>query len=127
MIAHTGVNVTDYGKSKEFYLKLLTPLGYHISYDMPEYKACGFMQGGNTDFWIGESEPTGHSHVAFLVDGPDAVAAFHEAGLAAGGKDNGAPGPRPDYSPGYYAAFILDPDGHNVEAVWFDPEKEAAG
>ena len=123
MIHHTSVAVSNYEVGKAFYVALLAPLGYAIGADMSDYKVVGFKDGDNTDFWIGEKpQPTG-VHVAFLASGKDAVAAFHAAGLAAGGKDNGAPGYRPEYTPNYYAAFIHDANGNNIEAVWFDPEK----
>lgn len=126
MIAHTGVHVKEYQESKEFYGSALAPLGYRMSYDMPEYKAGGFMQGGNTDFWIMADGQACTTHVAFHAQSPEDVQAFHAAALAAGGTDNGAPGYRKDYSPGYYAAFVHDPDGNNIEAVWFDPAEEQA-
>ena len=121
MIDHTGVSVSDYEKGKEFYRKALAPLGYEITMDIPEYKACGFGEGGKRDFWI--SQPDGaisSNHIGFVAKDEEAVAAFYRAALAAGGTDNGAPGPRPDYGPGYYAAFVLDADGNNVEAVMRD-------
>lgn len=126
MIAHTAVHVKDYGTSKEFYASALAPLAYHLSYDMPEYKSGGFMQGGNTDFWIMADGQACTTHVAFHAQSADQVQAFYAAALAAGGKDNGAPGYRKDYSPGYYAAFVHDLDGNNIEAVWFDPAAEQA-
>lgn len=124
MLAHASVGVRDYAASKALYEKLLAPLGYTIGMDLPDYKACGFTQGGKQDFWIGESEKGTGVHVAFAAASKEEVEAFHAAGLAAGGTDNGAPGYRADYSPGYYAAFIHDLDGNNIEAVWFDPTKE---
>lgn len=122
MIAHTGVFVSDYEKSKELYEAMLKPIGYHVSYEMED--ACGFMADGNTDFWIMQREKPAASHVAFQVKGQNDVQAFYDDALAAGAKDNGKPGYR-DYSPGYYAAFVHDFDGNNIEAVWYDPEKEA--
>jgi catechol 2,3-dioxygenase-like lactoylglutathione lyase family enzyme len=124
MIAHTGVAVRDYAKSKELYTKMLAPLGYTVSMDMPEYKGAGFMQGGNTDFWIGEKDTVVPSHTAFAADGKESIQAFYDAALAAGATDNGAPGYRPDYTPDYYAAFVHDLDGNNIEAVWFDPARK---
>lgn len=125
MIAHASVGVRDYVASKEFYSKLLAPLGYTLGMDVPDYHACGFTQGGKQDFWIGQNEKVGGVHVAFTAASKEEVAAFHAAGLAAGGTDNGAPGYREDYSPEYYASFIHDLDGNNIEAVWFDPSKKA--
>src|SRR5579872_7094280 len=121
MIHHTSVAVSDYEKSKAFYAAALAPLGYSVGMDMPQYKAAGFKAGQAQDFWIGESEKRGPVHVAFAASGKDAVEAFYNAGLKAGGTDNGAPGYRKDYSPGYFAAFVHDPDQNNIEAVWMDP------
>lgn len=122
MIHHTSVAVRDYTKSKELYVKALAPLGYTLGMDLPDYKACGFKdKNGVQDFWIGQSESAGSVHVAFRAESADMVKAFHEAALAAGGSDNGAPGYRKEYSPGYYGAFMKDYDGNNIEAVWNDP------
>ena len=121
MIAHTSLPVSDYGRSKAFYLEVLKPLGY--SNNMEFGDAAGFNDGKNTDFWIGLEDTVVPAHLAFEAKSREQVKAFHAAALAAGGKDNGAPGYR-DYSPGYYAAFAYDPDGHNIEAVWYDPAKE---
>jgi len=121
MIAHTSLPIHDYRRSKEFYTRVLAPLGYRNNMEFGE--AAGFNDGKNTDFWISKADSSVTTHVAFEAKTREQVVAFHKAGLAAGGKDNGAPGYR-DYSPGYYAAFILDPDGNNIEAVWYDPSKE---
>ncbi len=121
MIAHTSLPVSDYPKSKAFYIKALEPLGYRNNMEYGE--AAGFNDGKNTDFWISKEDTVVATHLAFEAKSEDQVKAFHKAALAAGGKDNGAPGYR-DYSPGYYAAFIHDPDGNNIEAVWYDPSKE---
>ena len=120
MIAHTGVPVTDYQKSKAFYEKALAPLGYKNNMDYGE--AGGFNDGKNTDFWIGtaEADKVAKTHVAFEAKSKDQVESFYKAALAAGGKDNGEPGYRKEYWPGYYAAFVYDLDGHNIEAVWYD-------
>src|SRR5215475_4099246 len=117
MIAHTSVTVSDYPRSKAFYCKTLAPLGYSNNMEFGE--AAGFNDGRNTDFWIGKKERIVPTHLAFEAKSPEQVQAFHAAALTAGGRDNGAPGYR-DYSPGYYAAFAYDPDGHNIEAVWYD-------
>lgn len=126
MIDHTSVAVGDYQKSKELYQKMLAPLGYTLVTDLPEYQVAGFGEGGRSDFWVGQKAPGGAGHVAFGAHDKAAVDAFHAAGVAAGGSDNGAPGYRKDYSPGYYAAFIHDFDGNNVEVVWHDPNPPAA-
>lgn len=122
MIAHTGVSVKDYKKAKEFYKKTLAALGYKIQYDYSKYKAAGFMQGGQTDFWISESKKMAPMHVAFRAKSKKQVQDFYAAALKAGAKDNGAPGYRKDYSPGYYAAFVYDSAKNNIEAVWYDPK-----
>ena len=121
MIAHTSIAVRHFAKSRTFYLKALTPLGY--TNNLQAGKAAGFNDGKNTDLWIGEKPTVIPVHVAFQAKNAKQVQAFHEAAIAAGGRDNGAPGYR-DYSPGYYAAFVYDPDGNNIEAVWYDPSKE---
>lgn len=118
MIAHTGLAVSDYRTSKQFYQRALAPLGY--TNNMEHGEAGGFNDGKNTDFWIGKSETVAPSHVAFEAKSKQEVEAFYDAALKAGGKDNGGPGYRKDYWPGYYAAFVYDPDGHNIEAVWYD-------
>lgn len=123
MIAHTGVPVRDYEKSKAFYEKALAPLGYKVGMEFGE--AGGFNDGTNTDFWISSSATVAKIHVAFMAESRQQVESFYNAALAAGAQDNGGPGYRPDYSPGYYAAFVHDLDGHNIEAVWFDQSKEA--
>jgi catechol 2,3-dioxygenase-like lactoylglutathione lyase family enzyme len=120
MIAHTSLAVSDYRRSKTFYSKALQPLGYTNNMEYGE--DAGFNDGKNTDFWISKHDPVVPTHLAFEAKSRDDVEAFHKAALAAGGKDNGGPGYR-DYSPGYYAAFVYDPDGHNIEAVWYDPSK----
>lgn len=121
MIAHTGLAVKSYEKGKAFYEQALAPLGYKLNLDYGV--AAGFMEGGETSFWIVVKERPQPGHVAFGAKDKKAVDAFHRAALKAGGKDNGKPGYRPDYWPGYYAAFILDSDGNNVEAVWYDYSK----
>ncbi len=107
MIAHTSVSVKDYQKSKGFYEKALAPLGYTIGMDLPEYQACGYKnEQGQQDFWIGTNPNATGVHVAFLAKSKEEVDAFHAAALAAGGKDNGAPGYCTMYSAGYYGAFV---------------------
>jgi catechol 2,3-dioxygenase-like lactoylglutathione lyase family enzyme len=120
MIAHTALAISDYAKSKAFYIAALAPLGYHNNMEYGE--AAGFNDGKNTDFWIDRKGTVVPTHVAFEASSGKQVEAFYKAALAAGGKDNGGPGYR-DYSPGYYAAFVYDPDGNNIEAVWYDPSK----
>lgn len=120
MIEHTGIHVSSYLKAKKFYKKALKPLGYKLNIDFPKYKAAGFMEGGHISFWINENQKPQAGHIAFAAKSKKEVELFYKAALRAGGKNNGAPGYRKDYSPGYYAAFIHDADGNNVEAVWFD-------
>ncbi|MBI2120652.1 MAG: VOC family protein [Parcubacteria group bacterium] len=111
--------ILDYEKSKEFYSKILKPLGYVKNMEFGE--SAGFNDGKNTDFWIGTSKDgVIKSHIAFGAKNKQEVDDFYKTALASGGKDNGAPGYRKEYLPGYYAAFIFDPDGHNVEAVFYD-------
>ena len=121
MIAHASVAVNEYAKSKELYTKMLAPLGYALTMDLPEFNAGGFTEGGKMDFWIGQSEHAGGVHIAFNANSKAMVDAFHAAALAAGAADNGAPGYRANYSPGYYAAFVHDLGGNNIEVVWMDP------
>ena len=108
MIDHIGLFVADAAKRADFYEKLLAPLGYVKKAAYPTAVCFANDEDG---------EPVVPSHVAFRAKDEAAVKAFHEAGLAAGGTDNGAPGPRPNYGPTYYAAFIHDPDGTNIEAM----------
>ncbi|MBS1122135.1 MAG: glyoxalase-like domain protein [Deltaproteobacteria bacterium] len=116
MIDHIGIPVTDLARSMAFYEKALAPLGYrHV---MTWEQHAGFGIGGKPEFWIaGNQAPKDRVHVAFRAKGRADVRAFYEAALAAGGTDHGAPGVRPDYHENYYAGFVRDPDGHNIEAV----------
>ncbi len=120
MIAHTTLPVRDYPKSKAFYIQALEPLGY--SNNMEFGDAAGFNDGQNTDFWIARRTKIVPTHLAFEAKNAGEVESFYRTALAAGATDNGGPGYR-DYWPGYYAAFVLDPDGHNIEAVWYDHSK----
>ena len=135
MIDHLGMPVSDLARATEFYLKALEPLGYGIVMQVSAEQtghgaAVGFgppgraadFQSGKPSFWIGEGERLGgHIHVAFVAPSRAGVDAFYRAALAAGGKDNGKPGLRPHYHANYYGAFVLDPDGHNIEAVCHAP------
>lgn len=128
MIDHTGVGVTDYAASKAFYLAALAPIGYTMLLEFPaavtgSTDVAGFGEAPKPDFWIHKGVANKPPiHVAFRVNTRAVVDAFYKAAIAAGGKDNGAPGLRPHYHPNYYGAFVLDPDGHNIEAVCHDPE-----
>ena len=119
MIEHISLRCRDSRASRKFYERALEPLGYEM--DRRYGDAFGFIQGGRHDFWVTKGKVGTPTHVAFHAQSAAAVDAFYRAAMAAGGKDNGAPGPRDDYG---YAAFVLDPDGHNVEAVIWDEEME---
>jgi catechol 2,3-dioxygenase-like lactoylglutathione lyase family enzyme len=123
MIDHIGIGVSDYGVAKTFYTRALRPIGYELLLEFgPEVTdkgpTAGFGAPPKPDFWIGGGRANlPPVHVAFQVASRAQVDGFYRAALAAGGRDNGAPGPRPHYHPNYYGAFVLDPDGHNIEAV----------
>jgi catechol 2,3-dioxygenase-like lactoylglutathione lyase family enzyme len=120
---HVGINVKDYAASRAFYGQALAPLGWKVVMAFDEWKAAGFGEADKPDLWISEREPYGTgTHVAFTAADRATVDAFHQAALAAGGTDNGAPGLREMYHPTYYGAFVLDLDGNNVEAVCHAPE-----
>jgi catechol 2,3-dioxygenase-like lactoylglutathione lyase family enzyme len=113
---HISVSVTDVDRTKAFYEAILVPLGWACSgWRAGHY--VGFKKQGSPALYFGAAERTARVHLAFKADSEEQVSEFHRAALAAGGTDNGAPGPRPSSGPSYYAAFALDPDGHNVEAV----------
>ncbi len=122
MLDHVLIDVDDFDVSRAFYEMALAPLGVEpVSEPAPQM--VGFGEDRKPWFWVmSRGRPTVHGvHIAFLAPDRDAVDTFHAAGLAAGGTDNGAPGPRPVYHASYYAAFVLDPDGNNVEAVCHAP------
>ena len=128
MIDHIGFAVSDYERSKRFYTQALAPLGYALIMEVSAadnasgFPACGFGVDGKPDFWIGAEGGLAHPlHIAIATDSRAKVDAFHKAALAAGAKDNGKPGLRPQYHPNYYAAFVFDLDGHNIEAVCHTP------
>ena len=124
MIDHVGIPVSDIARSTEFYLKALEPLGISIAAEQTGHGAAvGFGANFKPFFWIGGAEGlgVGHVHVAFAAPSRAAVDAFYRAAIAAGGKDNGKPGLRPHYHENYYGAFVLDFDGHNIEAVCHAP------
>jgi catechol 2,3-dioxygenase-like lactoylglutathione lyase family enzyme len=126
ILDHIGVNVSDYARAKAFYTQALAPLG--IVPIMEFGDAAGFGRGGKPEFWIGARQASFQSsehlrvitpiHICFRAANREEVDAFHRAAVAAGGKDFGGPGLRPQYHPGYYGAFAIDPDGHNVEAAF---------
>ena len=124
MIDHCGLKISDPAKSRRFYEAALAPLGYRVLMEVPAEHTGGMVVLGygvppKPDFWVAQGTPeTPRVHVAFRAGSRSEVDAFHRAALAAGGRDNGAPGPRPHYHAKYYGAFVLDPDGHNIEAVF---------
>lgn len=121
MIDHLSVVVSDYAKSKAFYLQALEPTGHSRLVELSaggQRESAGFCHADGSDLWISQGDAiTPPIHIAFRVSTRTAVDAFYKAAIAAGGKDNGAPGLRPHYHPNYYGAYVLDPDGHNIEAV----------
>ncbi len=122
MIDHLLFDVSDFDRSRAFYEMALAPLGMDVVSE-PAPQMVGFGADGKTIFWLmSRGRPTTqHAHLALVAPDHDAVDAFHAAGIVAGGTDNGAPGPRPLYHAGYYGAFVLDPDGNNIEAVCHTP------
>lgn len=128
MIDHMGFPVSEYERSKTFYTRALAPLGYVLIKEVPAEHTgsgappAGFGRDGKPDFWIGGEGSTGKPlHIAIAAEDRAAVDVFHRAALAAGGKDNGAPGVRRQYHPNYYGAFVRDFDGHKIEAVCHKP------
>lgn len=126
MIDHTGISVVDFEAAKTFYDKAMAPLGASLLYMVPEQYTGGAKVGGygrdRPVFWLHETmTPAPGRHYAFSAASRADVDAFHEAALLAGGKDNGAPGLRPHYHEHYYAAFVFDLDGNNIEAVCHGP------
>ena len=120
IIDHLTIGVSDLEASRHWYTEALAPLGFR---DLGAWSDAGreiaFGLEDANDFGLSDKyEAGGQLHIAFAAETKEQVEAFHAAAIAAGGTDNGAPGPRPEYSEGYYGAFVLDPDGHNVEAVF---------
>jgi catechol 2,3-dioxygenase-like lactoylglutathione lyase family enzyme len=127
MIDHTGVGVSDPAKSRTFYETALAPLGYKVISEIPMDFTGGLVVFGmgvppKPDFWVHQAAPKEPLHIAFRAETHAQVDEFYKAAIAAGGKDNGAPGPRPHYHKDYYGAFVLDLDGHNIEAVCHAPQ-----
>jgi catechol 2,3-dioxygenase-like lactoylglutathione lyase family enzyme len=127
MIDHTGLDISDPVKSRRFYEQALAPLGYRVLMEIPLSVTGGAVVLGmgvapKPDFWLHQGTPQKPAlHVAFRADSRAVVDAFYKAAIAAGGKDNGPPGLRPHYHENYYGAFVLDPDGHNIEACCHAP------
>ena len=127
MIDHTGISCSDPARTRRFYEQALAPLGYKVLKEIPvEFTGGAVVFGMGVppmpDFWINQGSPQKpHVHIAFKAESRALVDAFHAAALAAGGIDNGKPGLRPHYHQQYYGAFVLDPDGHNIEACCHMP------
>jgi catechol 2,3-dioxygenase-like lactoylglutathione lyase family enzyme len=127
MLDHFGVAVTDFERASAFYRAALKPLGLGVLMEVTAEETggdahTGFGENDKPFFWIGTGKkPKGGTHVAFTAKTRAEVDAFYRAGLAAGGRDNGAPGLRPQYHANYYGAFVFDPDGNNIEAVCHRP------
>ncbi len=120
MFDHLGFGVTNLAESKAFFLQALAPLGVTVAMEGPY--GIGLGRNGKPSLWLHEASGTpAPLHIAITADTRAAVDAFHRAALAAGGRDNGAPGLRPHYHANYYGAFVIGPDGHNVEAVCHQP------
>jgi catechol 2,3-dioxygenase-like lactoylglutathione lyase family enzyme len=121
IIDHIGLTVSDYDRSKQFFCRALAPLGIELITEVHGWAGLG--KAGKPELWFGLGAQA-HSpmHIAFMADNRDQVRAFHAVALAAGGSDNGPPGIREVYHPNYYGAFVIGPDGHNVEAVCHRPE-----
>jgi len=126
MIDHMGFAVSDIERSRKFYEAALAPLGMSVQMEVGPGKtddgsmALGFGVQGEKIFWIADGSKVGEGlHVALRADRREQVDQFHAAAIGAGGRDNGKPGPRPNYGPNYYAAFVCDPDGANIEVVCY--------
>jgi len=119
LLDHVHLRVADLEKSRAFYAAILAPLGRTITHEGPGFFVADELFVDKADDYVTRV------HLAFQAPDRDTVARFHQAGLNAGGTDNGGPGERP-YHPGYYAAFIRDPDGNNIEAVWHGPATRSA-
>ena len=117
MLEHVSIPVKDHGKSKILYAAILVPLGYKVKHEMED--ATGFMEGGHTSIWITQKSEMSPIHVAISGKSKKAVEDFHATALSEGATDNGAPGFRTDYGDDYFAAFIHDLDGNNIEACYF--------
>ena len=124
MLDHVGIRVSDFEQSKRFFTEAISPLGYELIME-PSVSTAGFGRRGKPDFWIGQGDRGQPVHIALTASDRASVDAFHEEALAAGGRDNGGPGLRLEYHPSYYAAFVFDPDGNNIEAVCHEPGEEA--
>jgi catechol 2,3-dioxygenase-like lactoylglutathione lyase family enzyme len=124
ILDHVGIRVSDFERSKAFYRESLGVLGIELLYDQafPDGNVAGFGKERSSFFVASGRAQRGETHLAFKAASQAEVNAFYSVALSMGGRDNGAPGPRPHYRPGYYAAYVFDPDGNNVEAVFIDEE-----
>ena len=123
MFDHVKFGVSDYAASKAFFLKVLEPLGVTVVTEWPPNGIELSQPKGKVSLCLYQTEEKpAHLHLAFVAENRQQVKAFYRAALEAGAKDNGAPGPRPRYHANYYAAFVIGPDGHNIEAVCHEPE-----
>jgi catechol 2,3-dioxygenase-like lactoylglutathione lyase family enzyme len=122
VIDHITLRVSDFARSKAFYELALKPLGYAMVFTNDRERYAGFAGPDRERIWISQGETQGGTHIAVLAADRATVRRFYDEAIKAGGRDNGAPGLRPQYSPNYYGAFVLDPDGHNLEAVCFKGE-----
>ena len=121
IIDHIGLAVSDYERSKQFFTQALAPLGIQLVMEIEGW--AGFGRGGKPELWFGTHTQVQHPmHLAFVAESREQVRAFYQAALSAGAEDNGPPGIREIYHPNYYGAFVIGPDGHNVEAVCHAPE-----
>lgn len=125
LIDHLQLVVADLGASKRFYAEVLAALGLSIGGEGPDFFWVDELFISTKDSKAAQGSLTGRTHLAFQAPTRESVVAAYEAGLAGGGKDNGKPGERP-YHPGYYAGFLLDPDGNNIEVVFHGPAKRSA-
>lgn len=123
MIDHVSIKTSDQAASRRFYQKALASLGYEVLMEFEEGQVVGMGIGRKPDFWFSSGVASGPIHIAFSAPDRATVDTFHADALEAGGKDNGAPGLRPEYHAGYYGAFVFDPDGNNVEVVFHDPSE----
>ena len=122
IIDHVGIAMSDYAQSKVFFCKALAPLGIELITEVQGWAGLG--KAGKPEFWFGtHTEKQKPMHIAFLAETREQVREFYAAALQAGGKDNGPPGIREIYHPNYYGAFVIGPDGHNIEAVCHQPER----
>jgi len=128
MIDHVTLSVKSYGEAKAFYEKVLGTLGYKLVMEVEGYAGFGLENGSHAipDFWIVQNneDKIGKAHIAFSAKNRDQVNQFYEAAIKSGAKDNGKPGIRENYHSNYYAAFVFDSDGYNIEAVYHDAVSE---